>query len=112
MSLFSLVTLLAQQMASGETLPVRQAAWYTKPLPTFSGRAQFQCRWCRELRVSKFESVSFGKRSDYRHHRGKGWPDWNREQVVPKPPQFSRYFFVRQLSSLASTLEKPHGLQA
>jgi hypothetical protein len=31
-----LVTLLAHQSAIDATLPVRQAAWYTKPLPTFS----------------------------------------------------------------------------
>ena len=36
LGLFSLVTLLAHQSASGGTLPVRQAAWYAKPLPTFS----------------------------------------------------------------------------
>ena len=36
LGLFSLVTLLAHQSASNATLPVRQAAWYTKPLPTFS----------------------------------------------------------------------------
>ncbi len=36
LGLFSLVTLLAHQTASDETLSVRQAAWYAKPLPTFS----------------------------------------------------------------------------
>ena len=36
MGLFSWVTLLAHQSQSGGTLPVRQASWYTKSLPTFS----------------------------------------------------------------------------
>jgi hypothetical protein len=33
--LFSLVTLLAHTHARRDKLPVRQAAWYSKPLPTF-----------------------------------------------------------------------------
>jgi hypothetical protein len=36
MGLFSLVTLLAHQSQSRCSLPVRQAAWYTKTTPTFS----------------------------------------------------------------------------
>ncbi len=36
LGLFSLVTLLAHTHARHSRLPVRQAAWYTKPLPTFS----------------------------------------------------------------------------
>lgn len=35
LGLFSLVTLLAHELLQGDTLPVRQATWYTKPLPTF-----------------------------------------------------------------------------
>ena len=35
LGLFSLVTLFAHQLLQGQALPVRQAAWYTKPLPTF-----------------------------------------------------------------------------
>ena len=35
LGLFSLVTLFAHQVLQGQALPVRQAAWYTKPLPTF-----------------------------------------------------------------------------
>jgi hypothetical protein len=35
LGLFSLVTLLAHELLLGQDLPVRQAAWYTKPLPTF-----------------------------------------------------------------------------
>jgi hypothetical protein len=36
MGLFSWITLLAHQSLSQGTLPVRQAAWYTKRVPTFS----------------------------------------------------------------------------
>lgn len=36
LGLFSLVTLLAHQLSQRGTLPVRQTAWYAKPLPTFS----------------------------------------------------------------------------
>ena len=36
LGLFSLVTLLAQQMLQERALPVRSAAWYTKSVPTFS----------------------------------------------------------------------------
>jgi hypothetical protein len=35
LGLFSLVTLFAHELLPGQVLPVRQAAWYTKPLPTF-----------------------------------------------------------------------------
>jgi hypothetical protein len=35
LGLFSLVTLLAHERLPGHALPARQAAWYTKPLPTF-----------------------------------------------------------------------------
>ena len=34
--LFSIVTLLANRLARGGKLPVRQAAWYRKPRATFS----------------------------------------------------------------------------
>lgn len=36
LGLFSLVTLLAHSHAKHSQLPVRQSAWYQKPLPTFS----------------------------------------------------------------------------
>jgi hypothetical protein len=36
LSLFSMVTLLAGQLAQEHVLPVRQAVWYRKPLPTFA----------------------------------------------------------------------------
>lgn len=36
LGLFSLVTLFAHQLLQGQDLPVRQAAWYAKALPTFS----------------------------------------------------------------------------
>jgi hypothetical protein len=35
LGLFSLVILLAHELLPGQDVPVRQAAWYTKPLPTF-----------------------------------------------------------------------------
>jgi hypothetical protein len=35
LGLFSLVTLFAHELLQGQALPVRQAAWYPKPLPTF-----------------------------------------------------------------------------
>jgi hypothetical protein len=39
--LFSLVTLIAQARLGGQPLPVRQAAWYAKPAPTFSDTLAF-----------------------------------------------------------------------
>ncbi len=36
LGLFALVTLLAHQLLQGHDLPARSAAWYSKPLPTFS----------------------------------------------------------------------------
>ncbi len=41
LGLFSLVTLFAHQLLQGQDLPVRQAAWYTKALPTFSDALAF-----------------------------------------------------------------------
>lgn len=50
MGLFSWVTLLAHQSQSKGALPVRQAAWYTKTVPTFSDamalvRSHFWRHW-------------------------------------------------------------------
>ena len=36
LGLFALVTLFAHQLLQGQSLPTRQAAWYTKAQPTFS----------------------------------------------------------------------------
>ena len=36
LGLFSWITLLAHQSQTNGSLPIRQAAWYAKPLPTFS----------------------------------------------------------------------------
>jgi hypothetical protein len=36
LGVFSLVTLLADRLAAGGTLSIRQSAWYVKPVPTFS----------------------------------------------------------------------------
>jgi DDE superfamily endonuclease len=41
LGLFSLVTIFAQQLLDGQAFPVRQAAWYTKTLPTFSDTLAF-----------------------------------------------------------------------
>jgi len=41
LGLFSLVSIFAQQLLGGQSLPVRQAAWYTKALPTFSDTLAF-----------------------------------------------------------------------
>ena len=38
---FSLVTVFAHQLLQGQALPVRQAAWYQKSLPTFSDTLVF-----------------------------------------------------------------------
>lgn len=35
LGLFSIVTLCAHELLAGQPLPVRRAAWYTKPTPTF-----------------------------------------------------------------------------
>ena len=50
LGLFSWITLLAHQSQANGTLPVRQAAWYTKTTPTFSDaialvRSQFWQHW-------------------------------------------------------------------
>ncbi len=37
LGLFSIITLLTHRLARVGELPVRQAAWYRKTLPTFSG---------------------------------------------------------------------------
>jgi hypothetical protein len=41
LGLFSLVTLFAHYLLQGQRLPIRQAAWYTKELPTFSDTLAF-----------------------------------------------------------------------
>jgi len=41
LGLFSLVTLFAHQLLQGQKLPVRQAAWYSKALPTFADTLAF-----------------------------------------------------------------------
>jgi len=41
LALFSLVTIFAHQLLQGQPLPVRQAAWYSKTLPTFSDTLAF-----------------------------------------------------------------------
>lgn len=41
LGLFSLVTIFARQLLGSDPFPVRQAAWYTKALPTFSDTLAF-----------------------------------------------------------------------
>ena len=41
LGLFSLVTVFAHQLLQGQPLPVRQAAWYAKTLPTFADTLAF-----------------------------------------------------------------------
>jgi hypothetical protein len=41
LGLFSLVTLFAHQLLGDQPFPIRQAAWYTKALPTFSDTLAF-----------------------------------------------------------------------
>src|SRR6266567_4639737 len=55
LGLFSLVTIFAQQLLEGQAFPVRQAAWYTKTLPTFSDTLAFVRQ---HLWPSTFFSVS------------------------------------------------------
>jgi hypothetical protein len=53
LSLFSLVTLLAHQLACDGRLYVRQAAWYRKPAPTFSDAlAAVRAHWWSEMALS------------------------------------------------------------
>ncbi len=55
LGLFSLVTIFAQHLLEGQAFPVRQAAWYTKTLPTFSDTLAFVRQ---HLWPSTFFSVS------------------------------------------------------
>jgi hypothetical protein len=41
LGLFSLISLFAHHLLQGQDMPVRQAAWYTKALPTFSDTLAF-----------------------------------------------------------------------
>lgn len=58
LGLFSLVTVFAQQLLEGQPFPVRQAAWYSKSLPTFSDTLAFVRQ---HLWPSSFFSVSSTK---------------------------------------------------
>jgi hypothetical protein len=55
LGLFSLVTIFAQQLLDAQSFPVRQAAWYSKALPTFSDTLAFVRQ---HLWPSAFFSVS------------------------------------------------------
>jgi len=59
--LFSLVTLLAHRLLGDQPCPVRRAAWYTKPRPTFSDTLALvrHYLWTRtDFRLSSCESDS------------------------------------------------------
>jgi len=55
LGLFSLVTLLAHCSTRQGKLPIRQAAWYAKPLPTFF----FGCVGCRSIPVVASDEFSY-----------------------------------------------------
>ena len=53
LALYALVTLLAARLAGDGALPVRQAAWYRKSLPTFSDAlAAVRAHWWRTIALS------------------------------------------------------------
>jgi len=52
LGLFSLVTLFAHQLLEGRALPVRQAAWYPKRLPTFADTLAFVRQQLWPVRIS------------------------------------------------------------
>jgi hypothetical protein len=53
LGLYSLVTLLATRLVQGGALPIRQAAWYRKTLPTFSDAlAAVRRHWWRAIGLS------------------------------------------------------------
>ena len=53
LALYSLVTLLATRLTRGGSLPIRQAAWYRKRLPTFSDAlAAVRSHWWSTIGLS------------------------------------------------------------
>jgi hypothetical protein len=53
LGLFSLVTLLANRLVRGGKLPMHQAAWYVKTVPTFSDAlAAVRSHWWRAIGLS------------------------------------------------------------
>jgi hypothetical protein len=53
LGLYALVTLLATRLVQGGALPIRQAAWYRKTLPTFSDAlAAVRKHWWRSIGLS------------------------------------------------------------
>jgi hypothetical protein len=74
LGLFSLVTIFAQQLLGSDPFPIRQAAWYTKALPTFSDTlafvrqhlwpSTFFCRSSSEHDVVKIPRVLFDRLVD------------------------------------------------
>ena len=53
LALYSLITLLATRLVQGGALPIRQAAWYHKTLPTFSDAlAAVRRHWWHSINLS------------------------------------------------------------
>jgi hypothetical protein len=53
LGLFSVVTLMANALVRNGRLPIRQAAWYVKPVPTFSDAlAVVRAHWWRAIGLS------------------------------------------------------------
>jgi hypothetical protein len=52
LGLFSLVTLFAHHLLQGQAMPLRQAAWYRKALPTFSDTLAFVRQHLWPVRIS------------------------------------------------------------
>lgn len=59
LGLFSLVTLLAARLTRDGQLPIRRAAWYCKPTPTFSDTlAAVRAHWWQAIRFSTSTSAA------------------------------------------------------
>jgi len=52
LGLFSIVTLFAHQLLQGREMPMRQAAWHRKTLPTFSDILDFVRQHLWPVRIS------------------------------------------------------------
>ncbi len=57
LGLFSLITLLAHQLLQGQELPLRQAAWYQKAVPTFSDTLAYVRRQLWPVTISWISSA-------------------------------------------------------
>ncbi len=75
LGLFSLVTIFAHQLLDEQSFPVRQAAWYTKALPTFSDTLafvrQYLCPTFRSFNRKKIELLG-------------GWPEERKDLAMQR----------------------------